>query len=388
MSRFIYSKFNLFVSLILSLIIISSPVLVQAASLQELQEQQRKAAEDAEKYRELQEKKEKEAATFEGQVKQTEETIHVVEHAVESTVKQVATKEKELTQTSGEIESTKQKLDQLEDQQDEAIVTLYILGNISTTEMLAGTKTMSEYVDRTEYLSAIEKQVNDVIEDTSETKQALESKKTNLEQKKTELSRLKEQQKAQQSGLEQEKQQKNILLASANKQADTYDKLADEAEARKQEFDRQVAAALRAAKSKPGSVIRKGRVKKGDAIGYMGNSGYSTGAHLHFSTIQNGGDYVNPRNIIGKNGNAWPFDSFYVTQEFGKPNWAARYAWHNGIDMVDKGGYGAPVRAMADGEIIEPFPNYNGWMPGGYGRYVVIDHGNGLWSLYGHMINN
>ncbi len=371
----------------LSFIITSTPVIVHAATLQELQEKQRKAAEDASKYRDLQANKEQEANKYETLVEQTEETIHGVEHAIEFTAAQVSTKEKELTTTDKEISKSKQELETLKQKQNEAIVTLYELSNVSTIEMVAGTDMLSSYGDRIEYLDAIQTNTLALIKDTTQAKAAFENTKDRLEQKKTELSSLKEQQKAQQSGLEQEKQQKSSLLMQANKQAETYDKLADEAEAKKQEFDRQVAAALRAAKSKPGSVVRKGRVKKGDIIGYMGNSGYSTGAHLHFSTIQNSGDYVNPRSAVGKNGNIWPFDSYYVSQEFGKSTWASKYAWHNGMDMVDKAGYGAPIRAMADGEIIEPFPNYNGWMPSGYGRYVVIDHGNGLWSLYAHMIN-
>lgn len=50
--------------------------------------------------------------------------------------------------------------------------------------------------------------------------------------------------------------------------------------------------------------------------------------------------------------------------------------YHSGMDIaVD---YGTPIHAADSGTII-----YSGWL-GGYGNCVMIDHGSGLVSLYGH----
>lgn len=53
---------------------------------------------------------------------------------------------------------------------------------------------------------------------------------------------------------------------------------------------------------------------------------------------------------------------------------------HNGIDIAAR--VGTPIYASADGKVIVA---RNGGYNGGYGSYVVISHGNGTQTLYGHM---
>jgi len=50
---------------------------------------------------------------------------------------------------------------------------------------------------------------------------------------------------------------------------------------------------------------------------------------------------------------------------------------HEGIDIAV--GYGTPIHAAASGTVI-----FAGWM-GGYGNLVIIDHGGGMSTAYGHQ---
>jgi len=79
-----------------------------------------------------------------------------------------------------------------------------------------------------------------------------------------------------------------------------------------------------------------------------------------------------PAAKVSGSGMAWPANGS-VTSGFG-------YRWgslHAGIDIAN--GIGTPIRAAKAGTII-----LAGWN-GGYGNAIVIDHGGGLSTLYGHM---
>ena len=51
--------------------------------------------------------------------------------------------------------------------------------------------------------------------------------------------------------------------------------------------------------------------------------------------------------------------------------------FHPGIDIAND--YGVPIIAAASGTVTAA-----GWNSGGYGNMVDIDHGNGIWTRYGH----
>jgi len=74
-----------------------------------------------------------------------------------------------------------------------------------------------------------------------------------------------------------------------------------------------------------------------------------------------------------------PLDQYRISSRFGvrRDPFTKRRAMHAGLDMA--GPLRSPVFATAPGEVI-----YVGWK-GPYGRTVIIDHGHGLQTKYGHL---
>lgn len=58
---------------------------------------------------------------------------------------------------------------------------------------------------------------------------------------------------------------------------------------------------------------------------------------------------------------------------------------HNGIDVVGKNYTCDYISAHSNGVVIGVRKDCNNFENGSYGNYVLLDHGNGYQTLYGHM---
>ena len=86
--------------------------------------------------------------------------------------------------------------------------------------------------------------------------------------------------------------------------------------------------------------------------------------------------------VCSARGYAWPVQGGRITQGFGMTS-LARAVWyggkgHNGIDIGAP--TGTPVYATASGTVVSVGFNDNS-----YGKWVVIRHNDGYFSLYGHL---
>jgi murein DD-endopeptidase MepM/ murein hydrolase activator NlpD len=96
-----------------------------------------------------------------------------------------------------------------------------------------------------------------------------------------------------------------------------------------------------------------------------------------------GDQSANPdRDVFAQTGWIWPVERrFPITSGFGWCAW--RNGMHTGVDFGSGGINGTNVFAVQSGTVIVAADG-GGWN-GGYGNYVVIDHGGGISTLYAHL---
>lgn len=83
----------------------------------------------------------------------------------------------------------------------------------------------------------------------------------------------------------------------------------------------------------------------------------------------------------------YPVKKVTITQSYGMTSYAKKGAYgggpHNGIDFGTP--TGTPIYAPLGGKVVATGSMYKNSRWYGYGRWIAIDHGNGMVTLYGHL---
>lgn len=303
------------------------------------------------------------------QVKQYQVKAEAHEHAADNLEDQLAHMRAEAAELEAKIDGIQAEINRINASiaDKKEIIAGYIkqqyyAGSTSDLEILVGSDSISQFIDSEQYLETTRAKIEGLLAEIEAEKKKLDSQKQELAKEKSSLA-------AQQAKI------KELLVKTRGEQA-KYESLVAKAKASKARIERQLEALMSSGPQKS-----YGFVFRGQQIGREGSTGFSSGSHLHFSALVGGrSGYVSPWGYLNSGQWRMPLDNPTITQDYNAYNCNGVYAncRHNGIDMSS--GFGTAVRAAASGNII-----MNSWDPYGYGHFIVIDHGNGLWSLYGHM---
>ena len=317
------------------------------------------------------------ANTLANQISYLENQIALTRLEIEETQDRLSQLKTDIKDVSGKLSNTKEELDYSQEVANSRIRKLYRQGYIQATDVFLTSSSFNEYIVRKVYAEAIKEQDISLLETLKETKQEFTNQKNDLEDKKAKEEDLNKKLEDKKGSLVSQNSNKQYLLGVTKNDEQNYQKLLAQVQTELESIARALG----------GGAVRLGPVKKGEVIAFQGNTGCSTGTHLHWGVYVNG-IAVNPRIYINNGRLAWPERGFTITQEFG-----ANYNWymqnfglpgHNAIDMTS--GFSSPIYASADGiayAASDSKPCYA--FTGTVGKGVMIDHGGGLRTIYWHI---
>lgn len=238
---------------------------------------------------------------------------------------------------------------------------MYENGNTQFIEVLLESKSIGEFLNNAEYIAQISDYDRQMLKEFQQTVQDVDDQKTALETEKAELETL-------QTQLQDKQNEVSTLISEKADLIGDLETAIGENAAKLQALQEEAA--------------RQARVQQEAAAAASGNnsSGSSGGGSSSGGSSSGGGSSspVAPITPSGSGRLSNPCPSAYISSEFGgrtSPGGIGSTN-HKGRDYA--AGTGSPIYASASGTVTTVSYNV------ARGNYVVINHGNGLSTLYQH----
>ena len=306
---------------------------INAETLQEQKEQNKEKQEQAEK--ELQYVKE-ELSDAIVKVEELDDKIRQAEKEIQEMNVKLETLQTKVNETSKNLEIVQKNYDANRALMENRLVVMYECGDISYLDLLLRSSSLVEFLSNYYMIEEIIKSDSELIETIEKEKNEIETKKIQLEEEKAQLKILKVKQ----------EQTKIIMQNNKTVQQNEINKLTDSEKELQQKIQEY-----------------KNEEARIEALIQLASNNYE------YSGEFTGGVMAWP---VAKSGT-------YITSNYGTREHPVQgiTKFHTGID-IGNAGFGAPIIAAADG-VVSMASYY-----GGYGNCVMINHGNGISTLYGH----
>lgn len=251
----------------------------------------------------------------------------------------------------------------------------YMAGETSVLEIFTSSSDMSSFLNRLEMFKRVTESDQGLVDklnkeiasiekmqkELEEKKATLQKEKTELESKRSDLQATEDTLTANQNVIKEKTEEVEAKLNALNAQTKELKVSISEYNSEMSRLDNEIKKAIRKANQSSGGSHNSGSNNGGSNAGSMNSN-------------------------VSASGWAWPmpYDGVYLTSYYGYRYHPLDGDWryHSGIDVSMSGAYGKNIVATRAGTVI--LSSLESESGTGYGNYIIIDHGDGYTSLYGH----
>ena len=255
--------------------------------------------------------------------------------------------DKDITKTEAELKEAQARLQSREKVFYKRVRDIYIDGRLSYLDVVVGSKDFSDFASRMEMLKRILQSDMDLINTIKTEREEIASKKAKLEEDRAKVLELEKVAQEKQNVINQKKAERQAVLERAMNDRDTAERAYNE---------------LMASSASITAMLQQRAAERAAAAAAAASQGGGGGGA---TWVQGSGQLAAPVVAPITSDFGWRIHPIYGTRRL-----------HAGTDFgVDDG---TPVHAADGGVVVEA-----GWVSG-YGYTVIIDHGNGMSTLYAH----
>lgn len=278
-------------------------------------------------------------------ITQLDSDLNAIEENISYLNGQISQKETEIKETQAELDDATQVAADQYAAMKKRIKFMYEKGNASYVEMLASSKSFTDFLNKAEFIRKISEYDRNLLDDYIETQERIAAAKDKLVADNEELKEAK-------AALQNEESAMEELIASKEKEIDVFENDISNKEAAIAQYQAEIAAQDALIKELEAQILAEKKrllAENKKAIVYDGGK-FAWPAPKYVRISDEYGNRIHP--ILG-------------IQQF-----------HNGVDMAAPNG--SPILAAYDGEVVSAA--YSATM----GNYIMIDHGDGLYTIYMH----
>lgn len=305
---------------------------------------------------ELQEK-EKELSKIEQELTEKQTLLSKVTNELNLAEEELEKAKDDLEHARQELEKAIQDTKDHEDLMADRLRAMYMNKNTSYLELLFESKSLNDFFAKVDMIKKMVTYDNQVYEELQSCRDQIEDKKDDCEEKASNIEQKRNDIRLKKIELEDQTQKINGVKVRVSRQKESIKVSQEEKNRLKKELEKEEARLARELDEleRLSKEIEK-KIKELTANSKL----------VYLGGVM-----------------AWPVPyTTRVTSEYGlrlHPIYKV-YKWHTGIDIAVQGIAGQPAVAAADGVVIVAEHQDRS----GYGKYVIIDHGSGIATLYAH----